>query len=255
MNLNFEQLFKVSLFSMKINRSHPFVRRDTKWLTQFILIHGVYTTIFIIICHNILLNLKAGNITETCKNGTFAVVYIGNTFSYIILLWQQSNIADLIRDIKKDYVKAKTLPMAEKDIIYEYAKKGEHVCKQWFIIAYLGAASFVFKNLVVNLHSYIQGDFKLIQFHEMVYPSIIEERKESIIMFIVTYIFLVAYAFYSSTLYISFVPLGPMLMLHATGQLVVMRSRIDVLFKSGGDIEEIGVKLNGIIKELQYIYQ
>lgn len=45
MKLYFDKIFKISITAMKINRSGPDIKRDVKWLAQFILLHGQYTVL------------------------------------------------------------------------------------------------------------------------------------------------------------------------------------------------------------------
>ncbi|CAB3242650.1 unnamed protein product [Arctia plantaginis] len=54
-------------------------------------------------------------------------------------------------------------------------------------------------------------------------------------------------------MYVTFVPLGPFLMLHACGQLEIVKKRIDNLFTDLND-EVITEKLKEIIIHLQQIY-
>lgn len=54
------------------------------------------------------------------------------------------------------------------------------------------------------------------------------------------------YAFYACVMYRAFVPLGPFLMLHASGQLAIVKKRIDNLFTELND-DVIKEKLREII--------
>ncbi|XP_075987183.1 uncharacterized protein LOC142983892 [Anticarsia gemmatalis] len=55
-------------------------------------------------------------------------------------------------------------------------------------------------------------------------------------------------------MYAAYVPLGPIMMLHACGQLDIVRMKIDHLFEEA-DAEIIKEKMKAIIERLQYIYK
>lgn len=255
MKLNFEELFKVFIVAMNINRSHPYIKRDVRWLIQFASIHGLYTILFVFVLQNIALNLKKNNFSEVCKNGTLTVVYIVNTFHYSILLRRQTYLVKLIADMKADFLTSKQLPENEQELVRKYARKGRYVCRQWLFLTVVGTLLFPIKNFVLLLILWVKGEFYFLPMYDLVYPiSLIEDHKNTLSIFIITYILMLGYASYSSTLYAAFVPLGPTFMLHACGQLEVVKSRVETLFKND-DKEEIKAQLKEIIRHLQYIYE
>lgn len=201
----------------------------------------------------IFINLKENNFSQTCKNGTLSVVYIVISFQYIIMLWKQQHLENLIDNIKKDYVLAKLLPVKEQKIMEEYAKKGGHISKQWMFITGVGISLFPLKNIVLISFHWIKGEFRLIPIYELVFPYFLKD-KDSVAVFCVIYIMVLGFGVYSSFMYTAFVPLGPSFMLHACGQLEVLKMRIDLLF-NGDDVNEVAEKLKDIVKQSQYIYE
>lgn len=256
MELNYEDIFKITLRAMRINRSDPAIKRDTKWLIQFILVHGEYSLVFLLLVYNIIsVNLKENNFNQTCKNGILSLVYLQITFQYSIMLWKQHHLKILMDTMKKDYILAKSLPVTEQRITHEYAMKGKRVCYQLLLISIAGTGTFVCKNICLILFDWIvDGKLNLIPLYDLVYPPFIEERKETIFMYFLTYLIILAYGSYASVMLCAFVPLGPIFMLHACGQLELVKQRIDSLFDSD-DLELVRQKLKDILKQLQYIYE
>lgn len=212
--------------------------------------------IFFIIVYNIIyVNLTANDFSQTCKNGVLSVVYVAITGEYGIMIWKQQNLKNLMNAVKSDYIMANKLPEREQKIILEYALNGQYVCKQWLVMSVIGSVVFPVRNIVLTLWYWaVNEEFALIPLYDLVYPDFIEDRIENIFVYTIVYIAMSGYACYSGLMYCTFVPLGPIFLLHACGQLEVVKSRIEGVFASD-DLEEVKQKLKNIVKQLQYIYK
>lgn len=255
MELDFDKIFKIPTKALHISRAHPYIPRDRKWALQFFIVHGLFTIAFFNIVYNIMYHdLKGNNFSQTCKNGVLFVIYVVITVQYCVLLQHQDSLIDLINDMKRDYEESKDMNAVEREILYEYVNQGVWVCKQWFVIPVMGASMFIVKNVSIMLYYYFIGEFKLVPVYDLVYPPIIEENKNNIYVYLATYALMLLYGCYASLMYVAYVPLGPIFMLHACGQLELVKNRIDDLFVECDD-QVIRRKLKNIIVHLQYIYR
>lgn len=254
MELDFDKIFKIPTKALHIGGAHPYIPRDRKWAFQFFILHGLFTLAFVNIVYNMIYHdLQANNFSQICKNGVLFVIYVVITVQYCVLLRHQSSLNDLINDINRDYKEFQQMNPVEKAVLLKYVNLGVWVCKQWLFIPAISSSAFVVKNFSIMFYYYCKGEFKLVPLYELVYPSIIEEHKDNICVYILTYALMFMYGFYSSLLYVAYVPLGPIFMLHACGQLELVQNRIDDLFVEC-DEKVIRRKLKIIIMQLQYIY-
>ncbi|KAJ8707363.1 hypothetical protein PYW08_010615 [Mythimna loreyi] len=254
MELDFDKIFKISTRALNISRAHPYIKRDWRWALYFSIVHGIFTVAFFTIIYNIICHdLKSNNFAQICKNGVLFVVYVVITFQYCVLLWHQEALVDLINDMKRDYEQSKDLSCIERDTLNKYVKLGVWVSKQWLVIGTVGPGIFIVKSFVLMLYYYVIDEFKFVPVYDLVYPSIIEKNKDNIFVFMLTYVLMFLFACYSGLMYIAYVPLGPIFMLHICGQLELTERRIDDLFVECDDII-IREKLKSIIMRLQYIY-
>lgn len=255
MELDFDKIYKIPTKALNISRAHPYIPRDWKWGLQFFTLHGLFTLTSLNILYNIICHdLKANNFSQICKNGVLFDVYVVITFQYCVLLWHQDTIVNLIADMKRDYKQAKYFNAIERDMLKKYANSAVWVCKQWLVIGSVGFGAFVVKNIFLTLYYYCTDEYKLIPLYELVYPPIIEDKRDKIHVFILIYALMFLFGFYACIMYIAYVPLGPIFMLHACGQLELVKSRIDDLFVECDD-QVIRRKLKSIIAQLQYIYR
>ncbi|XP_049705531.2 uncharacterized protein LOC110375040 [Helicoverpa armigera] len=255
MELDFNKIFIIPTTALRLARAHPYIPRDKKWILQFVTVHSLFTLTFLLILYNIFCHdLKANNFTQTCQNGVLFVVYIVISYQYGVLLTYQNTLVGLIADMNKDFQTSKDLPPKERDSIKKYINQGLWVCKQWLFLTISGCAIFLFKNLGLMLYYYCMNEFRLVPFYEVVlYPPIMEENRDNIFVYLLMYAIMLLFSAYSALMYAAFVPLGPIFILHACGQLVLVKLRIDDLFVECDD-EVIRKKLKGIILHLQYVH-
>lgn len=253
MELHFEKIFKIVNTAMTVSRSHPNIRKDKKWVLLFLIKHSLFSLVFIIVAYNIIFfNLKSKDFAKTCKNGTLSVVFMVVTFQFCIMLWKGKMLKSLIQTMKEDYAKVGNLDVEDQKVVLKYAERGIWVGKQWLGIAISAGGTFIVKNVANYIRNYIAGEFQYVPMYDLVYPFYIEERKDILGVYLATYALTLYYAFYAGFMYVSFVPLGPMFLLHACGRLEVLTFRMNKLHDGKKDVR---LELRSIIVELQKIYK
>nr|AOG12934.1 odorant receptor [Eogystia hippophaecolus] len=256
MELNFDEIFKISVCCLKLNRSYPTIKRDTKWFLQFILMYSIIFFVFSYLAYCIIFyDLKNNDFTQACTNGILSVVFTVVTFKYFIMLWYQKILMRLIEKMKRDFEFAKNLSYEEQCLVLEYAKRGRWVSKLWLLTAGSVGVVFPAKAFILMGYYVIIGEFRLIQIYNLTYPPFIESIKDNYIGFTIIFSILMFYDFFSVIMYIGFAPMGPIFMLHTCGQLEILKRRIQNLFADNGDdLSETRTQLKIIVKHLQEIY-
>nr|QLI62058.1 odorant receptor 15 [Streltzoviella insularis] len=256
MELNFDEIFKIPVCCLKSNLSYPTVKRDTKWFLQFILMYSIIFFVFSYLAYCIIFyDLKNNDFTQACRNGILCVVFTVVTFKYFVMLWYQKILMRLIEKMKLDFEFAKNLSYEEQCLVLEYAKRGRWVSKLWFLTA--GGVGLIFpvKAFILMGYYVIIGESRLIQMYNLTYPPLIEGIKDNYIGFTIIFLIVMFYVFISVIMYIGFAPMGPIFMLHACGQLEILKKRMQNLFANNGDdLGETRTKLKNIVKHLQEIY-
>ncbi|XP_030027609.1 odorant receptor 23a [Manduca sexta] len=254
MDLNFDKMYILTVFAMRINRSHPLIAKDTKWFLQLLPMYGIFSIMFALLINCIIhYDLKAKDFSSTCRNGCLCVLYFISTLSYYVMLVHQTTLKTIINTMNEDYAQALKFKADEQKVVLDYAKKGLYVCRQWLAMSIMGVGLFFVKNVLLYTYNYYVDDMKLVPLHDMTYPRIIEEKRDDIIVYASLYALTVYYGVFAAIMYMSFVPLGPVFMLHCCGQLELIVMRLENLFIKYTH-EEANEKLKDIIRHLQNIY-
>lgn len=257
MDLDYDELFKISIWALKINRSYPTIPNDKTWFLSIIPMHGFFFFIFCLllnstICHD----LKNNNFSAACTNGIFAVLFICVTFKYTMLFIKKQDIITVIKRIKRDFEAAKLLPKEEQDIVVYYAKTANWVTRVWTLTSCSTFSVFPMITIIRSIYYYWIGEFKLVFMYDMTYPEAIETRKNNISMYLFLLFTHMYYGLYTLLMYIGFTPLGLIFMLHACGQLEIVKYRIGNLFNGDHyDPKEIRERLKNIVMPLQEVLE
>ncbi|NP_001103623.1 olfactory receptor 33 [Bombyx mori] len=253
MELNFDKIFKIAIISQKFSGTYPYTKRDKKWATHFILMHGELTIICMLFIYNIIeFDLKAADYSQMCRNMCLSFVYMVITLLYINMLYYQSKLKMLIETMKAEYELAKTMSEEEQNVILEYAKKGRWLCRAWAILTTCGMAQFFLKSIVCTIYSAIQGNFRIVQYYEVICPEVIERHRNNPVIFITLYFCTFFYSLYTSALYTSVLPLGPIFLLHGCAKLEIVRLNIKNLFDN--DDYVVQERLKKTVLQMQDIY-
>ncbi|XP_022834730.1 uncharacterized protein LOC111362302 [Spodoptera litura] len=254
-DLDFENIFKITTRALHISGSHPSIPKDLKWALKFTVLHGTFALGFVTVIHSIIYHdLKEKNFVQICKDCVVFVLFCVTSLQYCVLLIHQDNLVLLIKNINSDYEQMQNLSDNEKQMMYKYMNLGVKVCRHWFILVLITCLIFFIKSVGLMCYYYLINDIQYFPYYDIKYPDFIEERKnDNFSVFLVTYCLMFYFALYSVLIYVAYVPLGPVFMLHASGLLEVVKNRIDDLF-SDCDPEKIREKLKDVVMKLQYIY-
>ncbi|XP_026737268.1 odorant receptor 85c-like [Trichoplusia ni] len=252
-DMNFEEVFVLSTMALRLNRSHYSIARDTKWMIQFFLILSSSFTSLIFLLYSILFNdIKTGKIADASKNLAMVIISLTVTMKYVVLLYHQGSISELISTINVDYDLAKDFPEEEKLIVLKYAKKGVTVSKFWIVFAFGTSAIFPTKAFGLMSYNYWKGEFALVPMFDVTYPGQIEPHKNELWVFLMLFVLCLIFGAYAATMYVGFDPLVPIFMLHTCGQLELLSQRISKAFVE--DVNETRQNLIIIILKLQILY-
>nr|WCC57416.1 odorant receptor 16 [Papilio glaucus] len=257
MEIDFDKVFRVMTFAMRVNRSHPDIARDKKWALQFISSHGIYFFMFCFLVYSIIFcDLKNNDFTQACSNGAICIVFIVVTFKYCVMLYYQNLLKHMIQIMKRDYKSSCELPLHEQKIVLHYALRGKGVVNVWLAISLCTAGLFPLKAIVLMVYYTIIGDFKFVLLYDLTYPVGLEEVKNEPGPFAILFFAFFFYDFYSMLMYIAFAPLGPIFMLHVCGQLELIKKRVLTIYPHNTtfDSEKVLKNFKDVIIKLQTIY-
>ncbi|XP_050347249.1 putative odorant receptor 65b [Nymphalis io] len=255
--LIFEDVYKISTRSMRLNCSHPFIAdRNKFWLIKVVFLRVIALVCFIfllnsIICHDV----KAKKYTEAIKNGIMAIVAMTVTFKHGILVHRHRSIKDLIKLIDRDYKLAEDLSSEERNIVLYYVEKGVQICRFWLVAAGLTSLMFPIKALVLMAQHCLKDECALIPMFDFTYPKVINEYKDILSVYCATFLLCISFDLYSMSVYIGFDPLVPIFMLHTCGQLDLVSRNLSKALKEASTTQEKKENLKRINLKLVEIYR
>ncbi|KAG6450905.1 uncharacterized protein LOC115444073 [Manduca sexta] len=256
-DLKFETVFKVTMTCLHLNRAHPNIPRNIYWMAQFTPILALSILSFLLLGNSFLFHdVQSGNYTEASKNGVMAIVAFTIIVKYVILLYRQKDIKNLIATVNDDYEIAKDFCREEQDIVRKYAQKGVTACKFWLVSTFMTSSIFPIKAFVLMAYYYIyKGEVHLVPMFDMTYPGTMERDKNIIPIFCLLFFLCFLFDCFAGTMYIGFDPLVPIFMLHTCGQLELLSRRIIKLFADNKNPRIIEKELKLIIIKLQGLYR
>nr|QZH55136.1 odorant receptor 40 [Achelura yunnanensis] len=251
MELDFERVFKISVYSLKLNRL-VFYKRDLRWVTQVLIFYGIFLAIFVAILNSLIYYMKINQLSDACDNGAMAIAFVGVTLMYSIVSKRQKDLIYLINAVNKDYNDSKNMSDTEQSYILDYIKKGKSVMHIWSLITVFVVLLIPSRVIVVMVS---KGKFRLVDILESFHPVILEKSSTELWCFNLELVIRVYYTIYANIMYIGFSPLGPIFMLHACGQLEIVKERIKSIFPEHNyDAEEAKQKLKDVVQRIQRIY-
>ncbi|XP_072939896.1 uncharacterized protein [Epargyreus clarus] len=256
MDINFDKIFKIMIFGMRLNRSHPDIPRDRKWLFQFMWMHGIFFFVFCLLMYSTFAHdLKKNDFSQACSNGILSVIFSVVTYKYGVMLKYQNQLKGLMDEMRVDYERAKTLSIEEQHLVLNYGKRGKKVVVIWILIASITGGLFPVKAFILMAYYAIKGEFKLFHLYDLTYPSPVEERKNEPGVYLVLFTLFSFYDCYAIVMYIAMAALGPIFMLHGCAQLELVRRRIMNAFTKNDSEKSTLKSLNEIVQQLQKIYR
>lgn len=256
MDINFDRIFKIMIFGMRVNRSHPDTPRDKKWVFQFMTMHGIFFFVFCLLMYStVAYDLKKNDFSQACSNGILSVIFFVVTYKYCVMLKYQHLLKSLMDEMREDYEKATTLSTEEQHVVLSYAERGKKVVDIWILISIITAGLFPAKTLILMAYYSIKEEFKLVHLYDLTYPSPLEERKNELAVYFLLYALFLFYDLYAMVMYIAMAALGPIFMLHGCAQLELVRRRIMNVFNNSDSEKSTLMGLNEIVKQLQKIYR
>lgn len=254
MHLNFDVLFKPIITALKRNASYPFYEKNGKWFIKFLALQGIYVVFFVLLIYNMVVyGIMRKDLIRFCGDGTYFLINIVITFKYGVLLVHQEVFRNIMNLMKVDYEYAKKLPAEERNVVLKYADRGHFVTIWWCRIVFIGGSVIIGQAVVLTIYSAIIGDFHLVDLYPLQFPLLADDSMERFIVVNLIYGYGV---WYSCVMYNGFVPLGPVFMLHASGQLAILEIRSKTLFPDiGFSPVETRKKIRDIAKRLRDIYE
>lgn len=250
--IDFDNYFKMQITAMKWLGVHPETKYTIYKIIQIIISLSFYTMYFIFVINCIInYDLKNKDFFNTIRNVLPAAYYITMVFNYYLMIANREIIGNMMNHMKKDYDNICNVDYKSRIIIYDYAKKGLLLMKLFIGVLSFGVAVFVMKTMVISLIYKYKGEYSFVYFYEFSYPHLVEDYKHSVLLvFIATYIGEMGFSAFTALVFICTFPFGPISMLHACGQLEIVKNKFEKLFEK----DDIDARLNEIIKDLQNIY-
>ncbi|XP_075971002.1 odorant receptor 13a-like [Anticarsia gemmatalis] len=255
-DLQFDDLFKISTLSLRVNRSHPYIVRDKWWKIQYFIIFGVSFFYFSNLLYSVLgHDIKHGKYADASKNSCMVIVSITINLKYFSLLKFQKSINEMIKYLEDDYKENNNYSNEDREIVLKYVNRGANVCKFWLVAAIATTAIYPLKSFIVMSYTFWKGDLLLVPFFELTYFPAINEYKNDPVIFCVLYVLSSIFGLYASSMYVGFDPIIPIFLLHICGQLQLLSRRLQKIFIELDDPREIEEQLKMIIIKTQSLYK
>nr|ARO70516.1 Odorant Receptor 45-2 [Dendrolimus punctatus] len=250
--LNFEKIFKLVMICMKISQCHPETKINKYWVLRSIMIFGVYTLSFLGLSNCIRYYLIGNDYFNAFKNGVPIIYYVCMMLNFGIFIKKRFQMRNLIESMKSDYSKACAMDKRSKKIVQGFAAKGRLITIFWGYLMVGTLCTFIVKSIFLTIyHSKRSGELRLTSFYEVYYPfNISELRVYNTWVYVPVYLFEVYFTGLTELLILWSTTLGPIFMLHACGQLELVKIQFDNIFEN----DNVDENLNRIVKRLQYIY-
>nr|AII01067.1 odorant receptor [Dendrolimus houi] len=250
--LDFEVLFKFQMAGMKFNQCHPDTKINKYWLLKNFLTLGPYTMYFILLVTCIKYYVIRNDFFNAFRTSVPVTFYICMMLYFCLLIANRSTMGSVIKKMKLDYTKTHVMDSTSKATVLEYTAKGVNIMNLWGLLMISSVIVFMSKSIALTIyHTHKKGELTLIPFHEMRYPlNITEIRKHNILVFAATFVGETFFTSMSALIYFSTVPLGPIFILHACGQLELIKKKFENIFEKD-NVDEL---LTDIVQNLQYVY-
>lgn len=254
--LRFEDVYKIPVMCLKINRAHPGIPKDWHWAWQAGIMHGIFTLTFSTFLYSLIaVDIKEDDFSKACTNGIFLVIWVVVTFQYGVVLKFKDQLNTLMRLNQENFDAAESMSEDDQAVITEYAYRARWVAKVWCFSCCLNCALFPLKSVVLTLYSIYIDDFRLVPWYDCSFPAFIEEIKYRPDIFCIIFATHIFYGVYAIGMYIGFCPLGPIFILNTCAQLDLMAKEFTNMFNITQYNDKImGQKMSTLIKKSQDVY-
>nr|AXF48788.1 odorant receptors OR41 [Lobesia botrana] len=252
MDTKFDDIFKLSAVALKLNLGYPYLPLTLKWAAQIFVRYLGFLPTFLSLIYS---SIYFDGFTKICSNLGLAVVFFVITINYSLLTIFKKTFCDMIR-ITEENLNCFKKHSEDEIVIRDYVDKGKSVAKAWLLICAVSGGVFPCKAIAGTLYyTLTTGNVTFVPMYEVTYPSYIEERKETVEMYLIIFAFQLFYVIFTSLMYVGFNPLGPIFITQACGQIELVMRQTDRLFAEKNiDIDDALKNLNNIMRQIQDIY-
>nr|AII01070.1 odorant receptor [Dendrolimus houi] len=250
--IDFDEYFKLQIIAMKFVRVHPNTEYNNYKTLLIAITFSFYTTYLVFFINSIINHdLQNKDYFNAIRNIVPVAYFVSMCINYVLLIVKKKIIAKLMDHIKNDYSNMSNIDNQGRTIIHSYARKGSWIMLRVLYLASSCIVVYIMKSIIVSLIYIYRDEYRYVHFHELHYPNFIDNRKQSdMLVFIATYMGTLCYTIVTAAIFFCVIPLGPITMLHACGQLELIKNKFEDLFKK----DNIDERLNDIIKDLQNVY-
>ncbi|KAJ0171059.1 hypothetical protein K1T71_013258 [Dendrolimus kikuchii] len=250
--IDFDEYFKIQMKTMKFFRVHPSTKYKNYKTLIIAITFSLYTTYCVFFINSVINHeLKNEDYLNAIRNVVPVAFYIAMCTNYVLLIVKMKIVGKLIDHMKTDYSNMSNIDNQSRTIIHSYARRGSWIMLRALYLATSCVVIFIMKTVIVSLIYLYRDEYRYVNIHELHYPNVINDRKESdLLFFIGTYMGITCYTILTGAIFTCVIPLGPITMLHACGQLELIKNKFQDLFNK----DNIDERLNDIIKDLQRLY-